>query len=181
MRPNIAIGFLPEDRKTEGLFLKLDGMANASLPVIDRFTRQGLIDGTAEKTSVAQAFNTVEVDERALWTRAGAFSGGNQQKIAIAKWLVAQSRILLLFDPTRGIDVGTKHELYVMMRDFTNQGGAILFHSTEIPELVHLCDRVLVLYAGRIVAEIDDKKLSESAIMRPALGHEDGLKQVVAA
>ncbi|MCX7350864.1 MAG: sugar ABC transporter ATP-binding protein, partial [Alphaproteobacteria bacterium] len=102
----------------------------------------------------------------------GAFSGGNQQKIAISKWLVAQSRILLLFDPTRGIDVGTKHELYVMMRNFANAGGSILFHSTEVPELVHLCDRVLVLYAGRVAAEIGSEKLSESAIMRPALGHD---------
>jgi ribose transport system ATP-binding protein len=181
MRRNIAIGFVPEDRKTEGLFLQLDGKANASLPVIDRFARRGLINTAAETHAVAQAFNTVEVHERALWTRAGAFSGGNQQKIAISKWLVAQSRILLLFDPTRGIDVGTKHELYVMMRDFANQGGAILFHSTEIPELVHLCDRVLVLYAGRIVAEIEGNNLSESAIMRPALGHEETLKQEAAA
>ncbi|MGE3871967.1 MAG: sugar ABC transporter ATP-binding protein [Parvibaculaceae bacterium] len=181
MRPNIAIGFMPEDRKTEGLFLNLDGKSNASLPVIQRFTRKGLIDAGAERAAVAQAFATVDVHERALWTRAGAFSGGNQQKIAIAKWLVAQSRILLLFDPTRGIDVGTKHELYVMMRDFTNQGGAILFHSTEIPELVHLCDRVLVLYAGRIVAEIDGGALSESAIMRPALGHEDAKSREAAA
>ncbi|MGE0004262.1 MAG: sugar ABC transporter ATP-binding protein [Parvibaculaceae bacterium] len=175
MRPNIAIGFVPEDRKTEGLFLKLDGKVNASLPVIDRFARNGLIDRAAEEGAVARAFGAVEVHERALWTTAGSFSGGNQQKIAIAKWLVAQSRILLLFDPTRGIDVGTKHELYVMMRDFANQGGAILFHSTEIPELVHLCDRVLVLYAGRIVAEIGAGALSESAIMRPALGHEDAM------
>ena len=181
MRPNIGIGFVPEDRKTEGLFLKLSGRTNASIPVIERFSRFGLIDKTSEEASVRQAFDTVEVNERALWTRAGAFSGGNQQKIAISKWLVAQSRILLLFDPTRGIDVGTKHELYVMMRDFTNQGGAILFHSTEVPELVHLCDRVLVLYAGRIVAEIAGNKLSESAIMRPALGHDDPAQKEAAA
>ena len=181
MRPHIGIGFLPEDRKTEGLFLKLSGRTNASIPVIERFSRYGLIDKGAEEGAVRQAFDTVEVNERALWTRAGAFSGGNQQKIAISKWLVAQSRILLLFDPTRGIDVGTKHELYVMMRDFTNQGGAILFHSTEVPELVHLCDRVLVLYAGRIVAEIAGSKLSESAIMRPALGHDDPAPKDAAA
>ncbi len=181
MRPNMAIGFVPEDRKTEGLFLKLNGRTNASIPVIGRFARHGLIDRNAEEAAVRQAFDTVEVDERALWTRAGAFSGGNQQKIAISKWLVAQSRILLLFDPTRGIDVGTKHELYVMMRDFTNQGGAILFHSTEVPELVHLCDRVLVLYAGRIAAEIAGNVLNESAIMRPALGHEDGAMKDAAA
>ncbi len=172
MRPNISIGLVPEDRKTEGLFLKLNGKTNASIPVIERFAPHGMIRSDLEVAAVRQAFETVEVNERALWTRAGSFSGGNQQKISISKWLVAQSRILLLFDPTRGIDVGTKHELYVMMRDFTNAGGSILFHSTEVPELVHLCDRVLVLYAGRMVAEIAGNKLSEGAIMRPALGHD---------
>lgn len=170
MRPNIGIGLVPEDRKTEGLFLKLTGGTNASLPVIDRFVRNGLISGDLEQGAVRSAFSTVEVQDRAQWTRVGAFSGGNQQKIAIAKWLVAKSRILLLFDPTRGIDVGTKHELYEMMRDFVSAKGSILFHSTEIPELVHLCDRVLVLYAGRLVAEINSDQLTENAIMRPALG-----------
>src|SRR5690606_21930543 len=81
-----------------------------------------------------------------------------------------ESRILLLFDPTRGIDVGTKHELYILMRNFVSAGGSILFHSTEAPELVHLCDRVLVLYGGRIVAEVAGDQLTEQAIMRPALG-----------
>ena len=171
MRPNISMGFVPEDRKTEGLFLKLNGKTNASVPVIERFAPHGLVQAQLEESAVRQAFGTVEVNERALWTRAGSFSGGNQQKISISKWLVAQSRILLLFDPTRGIDVGTKHELYIMMRDFTNAGGSILFHSTEVPELVHLCDRVLVLYAGQMVEEISASDLSEGAIMRPALGH----------
>lgn len=171
LRPNIGMGLVPEDRKTEGLFPKLSGKVNASLPVIGRFSKGGLIDGAAEDEAVGNAFGTVEVDGRAMWTRAGAFSGGNQQKIAIAKWLTAESRILLLFDPTRGIDVGTKHELYVMMREFAAAGGSILFHSTEIPELVHLCDRVLVFYAGEAAAEIAHEHLTEAAIMRPALGH----------
>ena len=74
------------------------------------------------------------MDRRALWTRVGAFSGGNQQKIAIAKWLLAESRVLLLFDPTRGIDVGTKNELYRLIRAYADAGGAVLFHSTEIAE-----------------------------------------------
>jgi ribose transport system ATP-binding protein len=110
------------------------------------------------------------VAERALWTRAGAFSGGNQQKIAIAKWLLAESRVLLLYDPTRGIDVGTKHELYRLMREYAAAGGAILFYSTEIPELVHLADRVLVLYHGRVVDEIGRERLTEEAIVTAALG-----------
>ena len=90
----------------------------------------------------------VDVDRRALWTRVGAFSGGNQQKIAIAKWLLAESRVLLLYDPTRGVDVGTKNELYRLIRAYADAGGAVLFYSTEIPELVHLADRAIVFYAG---------------------------------
>lgn len=170
IRPNIAMGLLPEDRKTEALFLKLTGRHNVSLPVIDRYGRGGVIDTAQETGAVKRVFDRVEVDHRALWTRVGSFSGGNQQKIALAKWLFAESRILLLFDPTRGIDVGTKHELYVLMRAFTELGGSILFHSTEIPELVHLCDRAIVLYAGRVVAEIEADDLSEHNIMRAALG-----------
>ncbi|MEI9412738.1 sugar ABC transporter ATP-binding protein [Mesorhizobium salmacidum] len=177
LKPNIAIGLVPEDRKSEGLFLKLSGRQNASLPVVQRFTRFGLIREDEEAHAVHLAFSTVEVDRRAMWTRAGAFSGGNQQKIAIAKWLVAESRILLLFDPTRGIDVGTKHELYVMMRDYVASGGSILLHSTEIPELVHQCDRVLVLYGGRLAAELAGDEISEGAIMRPALGHSDRVRE----
>ena len=124
-----------------------NGQHNASLPVIDRFTRFGLIDTSARAGGGKSVFDLVEVQDRALWTRVGAFSGGNQQKIAIAKWLLAECRILLLYDPTRGIDVGTKHELYHLMRSFAEAGGAVLFYSTEIPELVHLADRVMVLYA----------------------------------
>jgi ribose transport system ATP-binding protein len=122
-------------------------------------------------------FSRVEVAERALWTRAGAFSGGNQQKIAIAKWLLAESRVLLLYDPTRGIDVGTKHELYRLMRQYVEAGGSILLYSTEIPELVHLADRVLVLYQGRIAREVDGAALTEDSIMRAALGHENAAER----
>jgi ribose transport system ATP-binding protein len=180
LQPTVGIGLLPEDRKNEALFLNLSGKYNVSLPVIGRFTRGGLVDTTREATEVLRAFDRVEVDRRALWTRVSAFSGDNQQKIAVAKWLLAESRILLLFDPTRGIDVGTKHELYLLMRAYAQAGGSILFHSTEIPELVHLCDRVIVLYAGRMAAEIEAKDLTERAIMWPALGSEIVLEETAA-
>jgi ribose transport system ATP-binding protein len=170
VRANIGISLVPEDRKAEALSLNLSGKHNASLPVIDRFTSGILIDGVRETEAVERIFEKVEVDRRALWTKVGAFSGGNQQKIAIAKWLLAESRILLLFDPTRGIDVGTKTELYRLIRGYADAGGAVLFHSTEIPELVHLCDRVLVFYRGRIAAEIASDILTEEAILRAALG-----------
>lgn len=174
VRANIGISLVPEDRKTEGLFLKLDGRANTSMPVIDRFARFGVIDGRAEIEAVSRVLDHVRVHPRALYTRAGAFSGGNQQKIAIGKWLLAESRILLMFDPTRGVDVGTKHELYVLIREFADAGGAVLFYSTEIAELVNLCDRVLVMYAGRVVRELAGGDISEENIMRAALGEAGG-------
>jgi ribose transport system ATP-binding protein len=170
LSPSVGIGFVPEDRKTEGLFLKLDGTANASLPVVERFSRFGLLDLEAEERATRAVFEAVEISDRALYTSAGAFSGGNQQKIAISKWLLAESRILLLFDPTRGIDVGTKHQLYILMRRFADAGGAILFHSTEVPELVRLCDRVSVLYQGRVALQLEGDAISETAIMEAALG-----------
>lgn len=170
VRADIGISLVPEDRKTEALFLKLSGTENASIPVIERFSRFGLIDVEAERQAVADVFQRVEITDRALWTRAGAFSGGNQQKIAIAKWLLAESRVLLLYDPTRGIDVGTKHELYRLMRQYVEAGGAILLYSTEIPELVHLADRAIVLYQGQIVREIAMADLNEDNIVRAALG-----------
>ncbi|RAI01609.1 sugar ABC transporter ATP-binding protein [Acuticoccus sediminis] len=171
LAPSLRIGLLPEDRKTEGLFLQLDGTTNATLPVADRFTRFGLADRAREESAASKVFDLLSVTRGATYRPASAFSGGNQQKIALAKWLVAESRILLLFDPTRGIDVGTKHEIYELMRAFANAGGAILFHSTEIPELVHLSDRVIVLYEGHVAARLDADDLDEVTIMDAALGN----------
>jgi ribose transport system ATP-binding protein len=180
IREDVGISLVPEDRKTEGLFLKLDGRSNVSLPVIDRFARAGLIDTRAETAAVARVLDRVEVAPRALHTPAGALSGGNQQKLAIGKWLLAGSRILLMFDPTRGVDVGTKHQLYLLMRALADGGGAILFYSTEIAELVNLCDRVLVMYGGRVVDELAGGAIGEEAIMRAALGEADPAAGAVA-
>jgi ribose transport system ATP-binding protein len=175
----IGISMVPEDRKTEALLLKLDGQSNVSLPTLDRRSRFGFIDKAAEATAVARVLDTVQVQDRALYTRVAAFSGGNQQKIAIAKWLLAESRVMLMYDPTRGVDVGTKHEIYVLIREFAKAGGAVLFCSSEIPELVNLCDRVLVMYSGQIVSELRGDDISEEAIMRPALGAAEGSERVL--
>ncbi len=166
----VGISLVPEDRKTEALFLRLDGRSNVSLPVIERYTRFGLIDWHREEADAARVLARLNVELRALWTGIRAFSGGNQQKVAIAKWLFAQSRVLLLFDPTRGIDVGTKYEIYALMQEFAAAGGSILFHSTEIAELDHLSHRVLVLYAGRVAVELEGASISEDAILRATLG-----------
>jgi ribose transport system ATP-binding protein len=167
---HIGISLVPEDRKSEGLFPKMSGGFNVSLPSIERFTRFGIIDVAAERRAVDGVLERIQVQPRALYTRVSAFSGGNQQKIAIGKWLLSETRVLLLYDPTRGVDVGTKHEIYLIARQFAAAGGAVLFYSTEVPELVNLCDRVLAIYRGRTVRELMGEDLSDEAIMRAVLG-----------
>jgi ribose transport system ATP-binding protein len=167
-----GIGMLPEDRKTEALFLNLDARENVSLPSLHRFLRGGLIRARLEQKMVSGVLDAVKVARRALWTPVRNFSGGNQQKIAVAKWLLTDSRVLLLYDPTRGIDVGTKTEIYYLMRRYADAGGAVLFYSTEIPELVNLCDQVVVIYRGRIVETLAADAISESAIMSAAVGRQ---------
>ena len=167
-----GISMVPEDRKTEALFLRLTGGANASIPIIDRFAAAGWIDRKAEAAAVDEVLNDLQVHPRALYKTVSSFSGGNQQKIAIAKWLLARSQVLLTFDPTRGVDIGTKHEIYVLIRALAKAGAAILYYTTEIPELVNICDRVLVMYRGRMVKELIGEEITEEAIMGYALGAE---------
>jgi ribose transport system ATP-binding protein len=170
IKAHIGLSLVPEDRKTEALFLRLSGRANVSLPVIGRFAYLGWIMRKAEDRAVRQALELVNVDPRAMYTPCRAFSGGNQQKIAIAKWLLARCRVLMMYDPTRGVDIGTKHEIFLLMRAFATAGGAILFYSTDLPELVNLCDSIIVLYRGSVVATLTGNEISEERIMRVALG-----------
>jgi ribose transport system ATP-binding protein len=169
LKAGVATAFLPEDRKTEGLFLRLPGGTNVSLPVIKRFARFGLIDRKREQAAIKRSLAEMEVNPRALYKACLSFSGGNQQKIAMAKWLLTQSRVWLMFDPTRGIDVGTKHQIFVLMRAFAAAGGSVLFYSTDVPELVNVCDRVSVMYRGRNVAELEGDALTEEEVMRKML------------
>jgi ribose transport system ATP-binding protein len=164
-----GIALVPEDRKSEGLFLELNGRENVALPSLDRFTSAGLVELQREEAAVREALALVQVSARALWTPARQFSGGNQQKITLAKWLLTGSRILLLYDPTRGVDIGTKAEIYRLMRQFAESGGAILFYSTDIAELVNLCDDVMVIYRGRIVETLSGD-LTDTQIIRAAVG-----------
>ena len=166
---HIGISLVPEDRKTEGLFLELDGRRNISLPTLGRFMHYGLVDYQKEGAAVRSVLELVQVAPRALWSAAREFSGGNQQKIVLAKWLLAGCRILLMYDPTRGVDVGTKAEIYHLVREFTDAGGAVLFYSTDIPELVNLCDEVAVIYRGRIAEMLEDDAISETRIMAAAV------------
>ena len=170
----IGISLVPEERKTEALALNLSGLENVSLPTLDRFARLGWLDSETERRAVDRVLARVQVHPRALYRPCASFSGGNQQKIAIAKWLLAESRVLLLFDPTRGVDVGAKHEIYLLMREFADAGGAVLFYSTDVLEIVNLCSRVITIYNRRINAELAGEAVREEEIMRFALGQGSG-------
>jgi ribose transport system ATP-binding protein len=167
---HIGLSLIPEDRKTEALFLRLSGRDNVSLPVIDRFAKLGWISQAAEEIAVLEALTLVNVPARAMFTACKTFSGGNQQKIALAKWLLTRCRVLMMYDPTRGVDIGTKNEIFGLMRAFTAAGGGILFYSTDLTELINLSDRVLVIYRGTVAAALADGAISEEQIMRYALG-----------
>jgi ribose transport system ATP-binding protein len=170
VRSRIGISLVPEDRKTEGLFLELDGRENVALPSLRRFLVAGIVDRRSEAQAVLESLRLVQVPTRALGNPVKQLSGGNQQKIAIAKWLLTGSRILLLYDPTRGVDVGTKAEIYRLIHSFAASGGSVLFYSTDISELVNLCDDVLVLYRGRIADTLSGPTVTDTEIMRAALG-----------
>ncbi|MBX6321006.1 MAG: sugar ABC transporter ATP-binding protein [Rhodospirillaceae bacterium] len=166
-----GIAFVPEERKTEGVFLGMSTRANISLSIIDRLSRMGLIDRLREREQVGAEAHAVDLPKRHLHARLSVLSGGNQQKALIGRVLLSGARILVMFDPTRGVDVGTKQVIYGAIRRFTAEGGAVLIYSTEISELVNLCDRCLVLYRGSIVGALDRNALSEHALVALATGH----------
>ena len=166
-----GIGFVPEERKSEGIFLGLGTRSNISLAIVDRIRRFGLIDQGKEHALVRQEAQQVDLPERYLGMEIAALSGGNQQKALLARVLLSGARNLVLFDPTRGVDVGTKQVIYGVIRGFVSRGGSVLLYSTELAELVQLVHRCLVLYRGRIVGEVAGDALTEERLVSLATGH----------
>ncbi|WP_370007611.1 sugar ABC transporter ATP-binding protein [Sinorhizobium fredii] len=173
-KPPHCMALIPEDRKTEGLMLPMTVRENLSFAALDRISRAGVIDRAKEEQLIDEMLRLLEIKTAGLDVPVGALSGGNQQKVVIAKWLMRKPRIILLNDPTRGIDVGTKQELYRLLRQLAETGAAIVFYSTDYDELIGCCDRVLVLYDGRVVRELEGDAISERALIASALNVEAG-------
>ncbi|PSJ62610.1 sugar ABC transporter ATP-binding protein [Kumtagia ephedrae] len=168
----VGMALIPEDRKTEGLMLPMTVRENLSFAVLDRVSMAGIIDREAEERLIDEMVQLLAIKTAGIDVPVGALSGGNQQKVVIAKWLMRKPRIILLNDPTRGIDVGTKQEIYQLLRRLADAGAAILFYSTDYDELIGCCDRVLVLYDGRIVRELEGSGITEHALISSALNVE---------
>ncbi len=165
----VGMALIPEDRKTEGLMLPMSVRDNISIAALGSMTRGLVVDRALEAAKIDEVAARLKIKFGELGDAVATLSGGNQQKVVIAKWLLTGARIVLLNDPTRGIDVGTKQELYQLLRDLADAGTAILLYSTDYDELIGCCDRVLILYDGRIVRELQGTDITEANIVASSL------------
>lgn len=166
-----GIGYLPPDRKTQGLVVAMSIRDNLSMAAASHVGRLRRPNRRQQTANWHQAKDVMRIRARSEADPVWTLSGGNQQKVALGKWLVRSPSLLLLDEPTRGVDVGAKVDIYVRLRAVADQGVAMLVSSSEYNELLDLCDRVLVLFAGRLTAELDAKQATESDLAAVAGGH----------
>lgn len=163
-----GIAYVSEDRKNQGVLLKLSIRWNITLPILKRLSRFMFIDRRKENSCVEKYKNMLRIKTPSVNQLVGNLSGGNQQKVAVAKWLASESKILILDEPTRGIDVGAKQEIYELINHLTEEGLGILMISSEMEEIMGMSDRMLVMAEGEIVGELSKQEFSQDKIMRYA-------------
>jgi len=168
-RRRTGLALVPEDRKTEGLLLGMSVRDNLTLSILDRLSRAGVLRRAAERRVAQDMVRQLAVRTAGIGNPVGTLSGGNQQKVLLGRWLLAEPRILLLYDVTRGVDVATKHEIYQLVTRLAAQGRAILFYSSDAEELAALCHRVLVMKDGRIAAEMTAPSVTAEQIVAAAV------------
>ena len=173
----LGLGLVPEDRKHQGLVLSLLARENISLPFLTRFSRRGIVRRIAERRVVHEYSDSLRLSRAKLEVEARQLSGGNQQKLMFARWLAAGSRVLLLDEPTRGVDVAAKAELHHWIRRLAAEGHGVLLISSELPELLALSSRVLVLRSGRLVGEVDAASTTQGELLRLMAGLEAVLSE----
>jgi ABC-type sugar transport system ATPase subunit len=174
-RPSDAIkhgvGFVTEDRKRFGLILDQTILNNMTIAGLSRLSGRFVTDVEAEASAGERSMRELRVKAPSIFTVAGTLSGGNQQKVVLAKWLLTNPRILFLDEPTRGIDVGAKQEIYAQINKLASAGLAIVLVSSELPEVLGLSDRVIVLHEGRVTGEFRRAEATPEAVMACATGH----------
>jgi len=171
LKAQSGIAYLPEERKTEGILAGQSAATNIVLPILSKIASTALIGAQQEHMAALPVAEKVEMHARYLNFDIGDLSGGNQQKALLARVLGTGAQTLLLFDPTRGVDVGTKQSIYAAIRTFADAGGSVLFYSSELPEIVQLADRCLVLYGGRICQDFSAQDMAEPRLVAAMLGH----------
>jgi rhamnose transport system ATP-binding protein len=165
---SLGIGYVPEDRKEHGLVLAMSIADNITLPVLGRFARMGWLSQSRALASASSSSQQLEVKMTGVAQKAGQLSGGNQQKVVLAKWLGTRPKVLILDEPTRGIDVGTKAAVHRLMSNLAAEGMAILMISSELPEILGMSDRVLVMREGRLTGEFSRAEATQEKLMAAA-------------
>jgi rhamnose transport system ATP-binding protein len=169
-----GIGFVPEDRRQQGLVMDLSIGRNATLTRMRALSRFGLIGSGAERRLAGEWAARLQLKFHRLSDPVGFLSGGNQQKVVLAKWLATSPKVLIVDEPTRGIDVGTKAEVHRLLSELAQGGVAVLMISSELPEVLGMADRVLVMHEGRITGELSRAEADEESVMRAATGRDGG-------
>jgi ABC-type sugar transport system ATPase subunit len=165
-----GLALLPEDRKRQGLVLIAAIRENVSLTSLSAFAHAGVVDRRSERAAVARWTDALSVRTPSLDKEVRQLSGGNQQKVVLARWMLANARVLLFDEPTRGIDVGAKADIYRLMRRLADDGAALLVISSDLPEALGMADRVVVMREGRIVATLDRKDAVPERVASLMLG-----------
>lgn len=165
-----GIGFVPEDRRLQGLVMSSSIMRNIALASLRRLSRFGFLRNATESTFATDWATKLQIKYGRLSNPVSSLSGGNQQKVVLAKWLGRSPLLLIVDEPTRGIDVGTKAEVHRLLDELAGQGVAILMISSELPEVLHVADRILVMREGRLITEFERSGASEQAIVAAATG-----------
>lgn len=181
IHPNVMVqcglGFIPEDRKQDGVIHNMSVKENITLGIMDKICKNGLICNKDEIKITEEIIRKLNIKCLGLSHQLGNLSGGNQQKVVLAKWLVSNIRILIMDEPTRGIDVGAKFEIYLLMHDLCEQGLSIIMVSSELPEILGISDRILVMSEGEITGELLKEDADEETIIKFAsLRRKDGEK-----
>ncbi|OLC27357.1 MAG: D-xylose ABC transporter ATP-binding protein [Actinobacteria bacterium 13_1_20CM_2_65_11] len=169
----LGIVYVPEDRHEQGLVLDFSIAANVSLPIVQKLSRFLVVDRAQEERLADEYSKQLQVRSTGVEQAASALSGGNQQKVVIAKWLATEPTVLLLDEPTQGVDIGAKAEVHRIISQLAGQGMAIVLISSELPEVLGMADRIVVLHEGRIAAEFGRDDASQERIMAAATGHVD--------
>ena len=166
----LGVGLVPEDRKRQGLVPQESALHNLSLAILRRLSRLGWLRRREERSIATEYFDRLRVRTPSLDTVVAGLSGGNQQKIVLARWLAAQATVLILDEPTRGVDVGAKAEIHALIGELASRGSAILLISSELPELLTLATRIVVLRAGRLVGELTRDEATQDRLLRLMAG-----------
>jgi len=170
---SLGIGLVPEDRKRQGLVPQESALHNLSLAILRRLSRLGWLRRREERSVAQEFFDRLRVRAASLDAVVAGLSGGNQQKIVLARWLAARANVLILDEPTRGVDVGAKAEIHALIGELAARGSAILLISSELPEILTLATRIIVLRAGRLVGEVTREQATQDRLLRLMAGLSD--------